>query len=65
LDLVSYSPTSQHEALADIVRVVKLFPDHEIYIGVDLIGKEPILVHLAQELQEMVWEEIWALMSSF
>ncbi|WVZ68576.1 hypothetical protein U9M48_017502 [Paspalum notatum var. saurae] len=40
-----------------MVNIIRAHPDHEVIIGVDTLGKEDLLLHIATALQTKIW--VW------
>ncbi|CAL5394375.1 unnamed protein product [Camellia sinensis] len=53
----SYSFPSREVAAQQVVDVIASHPEHDIIIGIDSLGKEDLLLHIAQALKIKIW--VW------
>ncbi|XAR68060.1 hypothetical protein NMG60_11003058 [Bertholletia excelsa] len=53
----SYSFPSREVAAQKVVDVIASYPDHDIIIGIDSLGKEDLLLHIARVLKIKIW--VW------
>ncbi|PSS14442.1 5' exonuclease [Actinidia chinensis var. chinensis] len=53
----SYSFPSREVAAKQVVDVIASHPDHDIVIGIDSLGKEDLLLHIARVLKMKIW--VW------
>ncbi|KAK6918944.1 DNA repair metallo-beta-lactamase [Dillenia turbinata] len=53
----SYYFPSRKLAAQKVVDVIAAHPEHDIVIGIDRLGKEDLLVHIAQALKIKIW--VW------
>eukprot|EP01018_Ginkgo_biloba_P011581 Gb_11424 [translate_table: standard] len=47
----------RHVAAQQVVDIISLYPEHDIVIGVDTLGKEELLLHIANVLKTKIW--VW------
>ncbi|GLT87007.1 hypothetical protein SLE2022_051120 [Rubroshorea leprosula] len=53
----SFAFPSREVAAKQVVDIIASHPDHDIIIGIDSLGKEDLLLHIAQALDTKIW--VW------
>ncbi|KAF8043184.1 hypothetical protein BT93_A1505 [Corymbia citriodora subsp. variegata] len=53
----SYSFPSRRDAAQQVVDIIASHPEHHVIIGIDTLGKEDLLVHIARVLKIKIW--VW------
>ncbi|KAK3445986.1 hypothetical protein EUGRSUZ_A01754 [Eucalyptus grandis] len=53
----SYSFPSRRDAAQQVVDIIASHPKHHVIIGIDMLGKEDLLVHIARVLKIKIW--VW------
>ncbi|OMO84812.1 DNA repair metallo-beta-lactamase [Corchorus capsularis] len=53
----SYEFPSREVATQQVVDIINSYPEHDIVIGVDTLGKEDLLLHISKALNTKIW--VW------